>query len=124
VPNPKALRISRPRLNPATVGEHALGDVVVEAHPRVPRVEGGIEMTMAVHGTVEVVSWVLSFGDHALVLEPSSLRLAVANELQAASAQYEGVNSAKASRLRDEEWTSRWASRKLPNAPQGPLDVT
>lgn len=48
----------------------------------------GLEMTMKVHGTVEVVSWVLSFGDKAELLEPADLREMVAKELRAAAAIY------------------------------------
>jgi predicted DNA-binding transcriptional regulator YafY len=49
---------------------------------------GGIEMTMDVHGTTEIVSWVLGFGPTAEVLEPPALRAAVAAELRAAAARY------------------------------------
>ena len=38
------------------------------------KVDGGVEMTMTVRGTVELVSWVLSFGEQVEVLEPSRLR--------------------------------------------------
>ena len=41
---------------------------------------GGVEMTMDVRGTVEVVSWVLGFGDKAEVVEPPTLRRVVAGE--------------------------------------------
>jgi predicted DNA-binding transcriptional regulator YafY len=41
---------------------------------------GGVELTMDVRGTVEVVSWVLGFGDKALVLEPAALREAIRTE--------------------------------------------
>jgi predicted DNA-binding transcriptional regulator YafY len=51
---------------------------------KLPRGDGGIEMTMDVRGTVEVVSWVLGFGGTARVLEPTALREAVAAELRAA----------------------------------------
>src|SRR5262249_41988628 len=34
------------------------------------RVAGGVEMTMDVRGTTEVVSWVLGFGDKARIVEP------------------------------------------------------
>ncbi|HVT07358.1 MAG TPA: transcriptional regulator [Polyangia bacterium] len=37
-------------------------------------VAGGVEMTMDVRGTTEVVSWLLGFGRTAHVLEPASLR--------------------------------------------------
>ncbi|HVX94143.1 MAG TPA: WYL domain-containing protein [Polyangia bacterium] len=49
---------------------------------------GGVELTMRVRGTTEVVSWVLSFGDKALVLEPPTLRAEVAAELGRAAARY------------------------------------
>jgi proteasome accessory factor B len=42
---------------------------------------GGVEMTMDVRGTVEIVSWVLGFGKTARVLEPLHLREAVLREL-------------------------------------------
>ncbi len=35
---------------------------------------------MDVRGTVEVVSWVLGFGDKARVVEPEALRAAIRNE--------------------------------------------
>jgi proteasome accessory factor B len=49
---------------------------------------GAVEMTMDLHGTVEVVSWVLGFGENAEVLEPASLREAVARELASALRRY------------------------------------
>jgi predicted DNA-binding transcriptional regulator YafY len=45
-------------------------------------------MTMDVHGTVEIVSWVLGFGDKATVLEPAGLREEVAGEAARAAANY------------------------------------
>ena len=42
--------------------------------------DGGVEMTMDLLGTVEVVSWVLGFGDKAQVTEPHSLRDAISSE--------------------------------------------
>ena len=53
-------------------------------------VPGGIELRMDVLGTVEVRSWVLSFGDKAEVLGPAGLREAVAGELRRAAARYGG----------------------------------
>jgi proteasome accessory factor B len=44
------------------------------------RTPAGLEMTMEVRGTVELSSWVLSFGDKAQVLEPSTLREALSAE--------------------------------------------
>jgi proteasome accessory factor B len=59
-------------------------------HPtqRFRHVPEGIEMTMEVHGTVEIVSWVLGFGDKARVLEPAALREEVAGEMARAAANY------------------------------------
>jgi predicted DNA-binding transcriptional regulator YafY len=55
-------------------------------HPtqRFKRTAAGLEMTMEVRGTVEVVSWVLGFGDKGRVIEPDSLRLTVEGELRRA----------------------------------------
>src|SRR6266700_2991610 len=52
-------------------------------HPtqRFRRVDGGVELTMDVRGTTEVVSWVLGFGDKADVVGPSALGEAVAREI-------------------------------------------
>lgn len=52
------------------------------------RVPGGIELVMELSGTVELVSWVLGFGDQAEVLEPEGLRQQVADELRRAAARY------------------------------------
>jgi predicted DNA-binding transcriptional regulator YafY len=51
-------------------------------------VEGGVELTMEVSGTTELTSWVLGFGDQAEVIEPESLRDAVAAELERALRRY------------------------------------
>ncbi len=60
-------------------------------HPsqEIREVAGGIELHMDVLGTVEVRSWVLSFGDKAEVLEPAALREVVAGELRRAAARYD-----------------------------------
>ena len=52
------------------------------------RAGGGVEMTMEVRGTVEVVSWVLGFGPTAEVLAPPELRAQVAAEAAGAAALY------------------------------------
>ncbi|HVZ71378.1 MAG TPA: WYL domain-containing protein [Polyangia bacterium] len=52
------------------------------------RADGGVELTMDVRGTVEIVSWVLGFGGTAEVLEPADLRKAVAAEARAAAKHY------------------------------------
>jgi predicted DNA-binding transcriptional regulator YafY len=54
------------------------------------RIDGGIEMTMDVRGTTELVSWVLGFGDKAIVLEPADLRKQVAAEAMGAARNYSG----------------------------------
>ncbi len=59
-------------------------------HPtqRFHRVEGGgVEMTMEVRGTTELVSWVLGFGDKADVIESPALRDAVAREARNVAAR-------------------------------------
>jgi predicted DNA-binding transcriptional regulator YafY len=59
-------------------------------HPtqRFKRTAAGLEMTMEVRGTTEVVGWVLGFGGDARVVEPASLRETVAAELARAASQY------------------------------------
>lgn len=51
------------------------------------KVDRGIEMTMDLRGTVEVVSWGLGFGDKATVIEPEAVRAAGAGELTRAARQ-------------------------------------
>ena len=53
-----------------------------------PRPRGRVELAMEVGGTAELRTWILSFGDGALVLEPEPLRRAVAGELAGALARY------------------------------------
>jgi proteasome accessory factor B len=59
-------------------------------HPtqRVRNVAGGVELTMEVRGTTEIVSWVLGFGQEAEIVEPAELREAVRGELTRALASY------------------------------------
>ncbi len=54
-----------------------------------PLRDGGCRLTMVVGSTTEVQSWVLSFGETARVVEPESLRQAVARELRAAAELYD-----------------------------------
>ncbi len=61
------------------------------ATQRFRRVEGGIELTMDLHGTTEVVSWLLGFGDKVTVLEPQALRDEVAAEAARTAAKYAAV---------------------------------
>ena len=59
-------------------------------HPtqRFKRTAAGLEMTMEVRGTTEVVGWVLGFGGDARVLEPEGLRKAVGDQHRRAAARY------------------------------------
>ncbi|MBI5546099.1 MAG: transcriptional regulator [Deltaproteobacteria bacterium] len=59
-------------------------------HPtqQIKHVDGGIELSMEVAGTVELMSWVLGFGDKAEVLEPEGLRAEVTAELGRAASRY------------------------------------
>lgn len=61
-------------------------------HPtqKIRKVPGGIELTMRVKGTVELTSWILSFGEHAELLEPVSMRATLVGELEGALARYRG----------------------------------
>lgn len=58
------------------------------------RTAAGLEMTMEVRGHVEVANWVLGFGDKALVLEPQSLRAALAAQLSRAATAYDPARQA------------------------------
>ncbi|MFZ5787839.1 MAG: helix-turn-helix transcriptional regulator [Acidobacteriota bacterium] len=49
---------------------------------------GGVELRLAVSSTVELLPWILGWGDACEVLEPADLRDAVAAELARASARY------------------------------------
>lgn len=53
-----------------------------------PLAGGRIELAMEVGGTLEIRSWVLSFGAGAEVMEPDGLRDEVARELAAAGSRY------------------------------------
>lgn len=52
------------------------------------KVPGGIELRVDLKGTVEFQSWILSFGDQAVVRAPAELRQAVCDEMTRALAQY------------------------------------
>jgi proteasome accessory factor B len=54
---------------------------------------GGLEMVMDLQGTIEVASWILGFGDQAVVLEPEALRRTVQDELTRAAGLYSETNS-------------------------------
>ena len=56
-----------------------------------------LEMTMEVHGTTEVMNWVLGFGSNAEVIEPEDFRHQVADEVEKAAARYRRKNGSNAS---------------------------
>ena len=59
-------------------------------HPtqRFKSTAAGLEMTMEVRGTTEVVGWVLGFGEKARVVAPAALRQEIGAALGRAAAQY------------------------------------
>jgi predicted DNA-binding transcriptional regulator YafY len=57
------------------------------------RRSGGIEMSLNVNGTVELASWILSFGDQVEVRAPAALRDAVRDELARAIRRYDGAGA-------------------------------
>ena len=61
-------------------------------HPtqKIRNVTGGIELAMEVQGTIELTNWILSYGEHAEVLEPAELREEMAGKLERAAARYRG----------------------------------
>lgn len=52
--------------------------------------DGRVVLTMSVRGTTDVVNWVLGFGEHAVVLEPGSLRDELAAVTRAMASAYAG----------------------------------
>jgi predicted DNA-binding transcriptional regulator YafY len=58
-----------------------------------PRERGRVELAMEVGGIDELRTWILSFGDGALVLEPAALRDAVTRELASALERYRAGQS-------------------------------
>jgi predicted DNA-binding transcriptional regulator YafY len=50
--------------------------------------DGGVELTVTVAGTIEIRPWILSWGDGVEVLEPPSLRQAIATAVRDAAARY------------------------------------
>jgi len=52
------------------------------------REKEGVEMSLKVNGTVELTSWILSFGDQAEVRAPEALRASIQAELQRAGQRY------------------------------------
>jgi predicted DNA-binding transcriptional regulator YafY len=54
---------------------------------------GRIVVTLRVRGTIDVVNWVLGFGEHAIVLEPASLRDELGALTRRMAAAYEGPSN-------------------------------
>jgi predicted DNA-binding transcriptional regulator YafY len=52
------------------------------------RTGAGLEMTMKVAATVELESWVLGFGEAAVVVAPRALRAKIAGELARGAGRY------------------------------------
>ena len=52
--------------------------------------DGGVELSVAVAGIVEIRPWILSWGDGVEVLEPDELRKSVADAVRRASERYAG----------------------------------
>jgi predicted DNA-binding transcriptional regulator YafY len=50
--------------------------------------DGGVELAVTVAGIIEIRPWILSWGDGVEVLEPASLRQAVAQAVRDAAARY------------------------------------
>jgi len=64
-------------------------------HPtqKIRNVEGGVVLSMVVRGTTELLSWLLSWGAEAEVLEPQSLRDELAREIAKMASHYAGPPS-------------------------------
>jgi len=58
---------------------------------------GGCRLTMVVFSTLELQSWVLSFGNTARVIEPASLADQIAAELRSAAAHYDTTRTDRVS---------------------------
>src|SRR5262249_34532069 len=59
-------------------------------HPTqaIEKVNGGIVLTLQVAGTVELMSWVLGFGERAEILAPDSLRAEMKRVVELAAKRY------------------------------------
>ena len=51
--------------------------------------DGRVIVTVIARGTIDVTNWVLGFGEHAVVLEPASLRAEMAALTRRMAAAYE-----------------------------------
>ena len=54
--------------------------------------DGGVTLTMTARSGVEVVSWILSFGDTAEILSPAWLREEIAKKIRATVTKYQSKN--------------------------------
>jgi hypothetical protein len=59
-------------------------------HPtqKITKTERGVELAMDVSGAVELMSWILGWGDKVEVLEPESLREEIAAEVARVATRY------------------------------------
>ena len=55
------------------------------------RTDGGLVMTMTLNNLEEVTRWVLSFGEHATVVQPAELRERVRKAAERVTARYSNV---------------------------------
>jgi proteasome accessory factor B len=60
----------------------------LHASQKMHKIPGGIELELEVSGFEEVTQWVLSYGAHAVVLEPPDLAKRVRSELEGAARRY------------------------------------
>jgi predicted DNA-binding transcriptional regulator YafY len=82
----KAMQI-RVRFSP--VISHAVRDRVWHPSQRIePAPDGGSILSFEAGGKMEIISWLLSFGEHAEVLSPPELREEIAGKLTSMAAAY------------------------------------
>jgi predicted DNA-binding transcriptional regulator YafY len=77
-----------------------------------PQEGGCVELAMEVGGIDELRTWILSFGDGALVLEPTALRDAVARELAGALERYRRSASGSTDRAKTGSFQGRPGRRR------------
>jgi predicted DNA-binding transcriptional regulator YafY len=84
--------------------------------------DGGVRLEMTIADVTEVATWVLGFGDTAIVVEPDDLRDRVRGELQRALARYQTAGAAPAAGAISgpAPAPSRSPRRASPGAAKGP----
>ncbi|HHV78325.1 MAG TPA: WYL domain-containing transcriptional regulator [Firmicutes bacterium] len=53
--------------------------------------DGSLRMTLVIGGLGELKRWIMSFGPHAVVIDPEELRAEIVSDLRRALEQYEGM---------------------------------